>query len=100
MNNQKPQKDTFYTRQPYLHGAVFLPTGVHTWAPMHSTGAHICAPVHYTGAHECALVHYTGTLSGVHVHSTGAHMCAPVQSTGPAHLHAYSTDRRAHRVHP
>jgi hypothetical protein len=44
------QKDSFFTLQPCLIGAVFSPTGAHICAPVHYTGAHICVPVHYTGA--------------------------------------------------
>jgi hypothetical protein len=106
MDNQKHQKDTFYTRQPCLHGTVFSPTGVHTCAPVHPTGVHICAPVHCTGAHECTPVHYTGALSGVPVQLTGVHTCAPVQPTGVpivralyslnhAPMHVYPVDKRA-----
>jgi hypothetical protein len=108
MDNQKHQKDTFYTRQPCLHSAVFLTT----CTPTHPIGAHMCAPIHYTCTHECTPVHSTGTLSSMPVHHTrvhisalvqltSAHMCATVQPTGALIVHALNPLNRAHmRVYP
>jgi hypothetical protein len=94
MDNQQDKKNTFYTRQPCLHGAVFQPTGTHTCVPVHPTGVHMCAPVHYIGVHVYMPVHYIGThmcapvhYTGMPVHSTGAHTCAHVQSIGAHTVH-------------
>jgi hypothetical protein len=81
-NHQQHQKDSFFTLQPFLLSAVFLPTGAHTCTPVHYTGEHLCVPVHCTCAHQCAPVCFIGVPLCAHVHHIDVHMCAPVKPIG------------------